>query len=329
MATEAVIFQQIVDINWDQAIYTASPNNTINVAQFAAKGSGTNIGIALTPKGNGYISAQVPDGTAAGGNARGIYSVDLQSIRQTATQVASGAYSTIAGGFRNTASGTHAFAAGDSNIASGGYSIAGGRSCTASGTESVALGQSAQATASGSVAIGISATASGAQSYSLGQTCTASAENTLATGNGAVAHFSGMRAHGGANIAAGAAQEVAFALSGKTTTNVEVILFMRAAFRAVLRTNSVWTGILHITGAKSDGSAIARYHRQVAISRVGSATALVGGVVAIGTDIDAGTSINITADDTNEALSVGVTGIASETWRWVAVFHGAELVIGT
>jgi len=48
----------------------------------------------------------------------------------------------------------------------------------------------------------------------------------------------------------------------------------------------------------------------------------------VGVDTPAGTSINITADDTNEALSVGVTGVASETWRWVGVFHAAELAIG-
>jgi autotransporter adhesin len=181
-----------------------------------------------------------------------------------------------------------------------------------------------------SFAIVNTAVASGAQAVALGQTCLASGENTLATGNGAVAHFSAMRAHGGANIAQGAAQEIAFALSGKTTTDSEVILFMRAnSLRAVLRAGSVWTGIVHIAGSKSDGSAVARYHRQVTIKRVVNTTSLVGSVITLGTDEAAGTSIDITADDTNEALSVGVTGVSGETWRWVAVFHGAELVIGT
>jgi hypothetical protein len=138
-----------------------------------------------------------------------------------------------------------------------------------------------------------------------------------------------MRAHGGHGLAvAGGSQEICLPLAGKTTTNAEVILSLDAAAKPILAAGRVWTGILHITGAKSDGSAVARYHRQVTISRVVNATSLVGSVITIGTDEAAGTSINITANETDEALSVGVTGVTSETWRWVAVFHGAELAIG-
>jgi hypothetical protein len=51
--------------------------------------------------------------------------------------------------------------------------------------------------------------------------------------------------------------------------------------------------------------------------------------VTIGTDNAAGTSINITANDTNDALRVEVTGIASETWRWVARVDAVEIAYGT
>src|SRR5210317_1449296 len=40
--------------------------------------SDTNAGIAIVPNGTGAITAQVPDGTATGGDARGDYAVDLQ-----------------------------------------------------------------------------------------------------------------------------------------------------------------------------------------------------------------------------------------------------------
>jgi hypothetical protein len=116
-------------------------------------------------------------------------------------------------------------------------------------------------------------------------------------------------------------------LGGKTTTNAEVILALESATKPILKTNRVWCGILHLTGVKSDGSAMAVYHRQVAIKRSGNSTTLEKNET-IGVDTAAGTTINITANDTDEALSVGVTGIAAETWRWVAVFHGAELAIG-
>jgi hypothetical protein len=68
--------------------------------------------------------------------------------------------------------------------------------------------------------------------------------------------------------------------------------------------------------------------RQVGIKNVGGTTSLVGTVNTIGTDEAAGTSIAITADDTNDALQINVTGVTSETWRWVAVVYGVELAYG-
>lgn len=106
------------------------------VAQTAGTGT-DNIGIALTPAGDGAISAQVPDSTTAGGNARGIASVDWQTTtRSLATQVASGIRSTCSGGSLNTASGTvSTVSGGTGNVSSGAYSaIAGGNANTASGT---------------------------------------------------------------------------------------------------------------------------------------------------------------------------------------------------
>lgn len=116
---------------------TASPNATVPVdALTATDASYTNIDVALVAKGSGATLAQVPDGTTAGGNKRGTYATDLQKIRSTAVQVASGNYSTIAGGQRNTASGAYgAIGGGYSNTASGsGATVAGGEVNTASGS---------------------------------------------------------------------------------------------------------------------------------------------------------------------------------------------------
>jgi hypothetical protein len=41
------------------------------------------------------------------------------------------------------------------------------------------------------------------------------------------------------------------------------------------------------------------------------------------------TDVAITADDTNDALAITVTGIAGETWRWCAVISGVEIAYGT
>jgi hypothetical protein len=334
VATEAIIFQQIVDVNWDQAIYTASPNNTINVAQFAAKGSGTNIGIALTPKGTGYISAQVPDGTVAGGNARGANAVDLQTSRNGAAQVASGNFSVIAGGLRNAASGAEScvcggntntasgdratVVSGSNNLASGARSVAGGTSCTSSGVGSFCIGESAVASGSQSIAAGNIAEATGAASASFGI--------------GSNAHRTGMLSVSSARYATGGdRQSFIQTLGATTTTNAEVEMLPRLppnTEKMTVRAGTVLHMIVSIVGAKSDGSEVAKYTRQVTIKRVVNTTTMVGSPEVVGADLAAGTSIAITADDTNDCLRIGVTGVSSETWRWVAMVKGAELGIG-
>ena len=333
MAVEGVIFTQIVDMNWDQAIYTASPNNTINVAQFAAKGSGTNIGIALTPKGTGYISAQVPDGTVAGGNARGANAVDLHTKRTVATAVASGECSALVGGQQCIASGTNSGCfGGTGNQATGTNSVCiGGAGSTASGTNAVALCDGV-ASGNNSVVGGSDCAASGVTSFAIGVGAEATSDTAISLGRYCKAYRMGMFAHGSTLFsAAGDVQFFRQVLANKTTTNAAVELFINQAFgsvRMVLVANTVLHAIVTVIGSKSDGSAVAKYIRQVTIKRVGSTTSLVGSVETIGVDEAAGTSIAITADDANESLKIEATGIAAETWRWVAVVEGAELGIG-
>jgi hypothetical protein len=58
---------------------------------------------------------------------------------------------------------------------------------------------------------------------------------------------------------------------------------------------------------------------------------MVGTVDTLGTDYEdnASTDIAITADNTNKALQINVTGITGETWRWSAVVEGTEIGFGT
>jgi hypothetical protein len=122
---------------------TTAPNATVPVdALTATDATYTNIDVALVAKGTGATLAQVPDGTAAGGNKRGDYATDWQKVRNTATQVSSGLRAVILGGSQNTASGTGSFVgAGLGNIASSLYSFVGaGSTNNASGTYSVTAG---------------------------------------------------------------------------------------------------------------------------------------------------------------------------------------------
>ena len=131
-------------------IIRSSPNATVPVVVISEPVNSetaalVNADIALVAKGTGATLAQVPNGTAAGGNKRGQYATDWQKNRTSATQVASGGYATIAGGSENTAglSDYATVGGGRNNTSNSGYAtIAGGNSNQASGVWSAITGGS-------------------------------------------------------------------------------------------------------------------------------------------------------------------------------------------
>jgi len=139
-----------------------------------------------------------------------------------------------------------------------------------------------------------------------------------------------MLAHASGQFAAvGDAQRARFVLRNKTTTNAAVELFLDgSATRLTIPSGKYLTGTINIAGIKSDGTAEASYIRQFSIKNVAGTTSLVGTVNIIGIDTASLTSISITANDTNDALKVEVTGILSETWRWVAAVDVVEVAYG-
>lgn len=79
----------------------ATPNATIHVSSLTSNAGSPNADVAIVPKGTGAFLAAVPDGTAIGGDKRGPNSVDLQTNRNFAYQVAHGNSSVITGGEYN------------------------------------------------------------------------------------------------------------------------------------------------------------------------------------------------------------------------------------
>jgi hypothetical protein len=314
MNVEALIFQQIVDANFDQSIATASPNNTINVVQIAAKGSGTNIGLALTPKGTGYISAQVPDGTTTGGNARGTRSVDFQTFRYANTQVASGASSFLFPGEGSIAAGGNSVAGGNQSRALSAYAFAFGNVCTAENQSTFAVGNNAYASGVNSAAFGDRSQATAKNSVAFGGLPLAYRENMLAVGTWTQFNSRGY------------AQGFFLPLRARTTNATPTNLIVGESAGTIINMPSgvVINCILELIGTKSDGTAIAVYTRKIRISNVAGTTSLIGSIETIGTDQAAGTALSVTANNTTDALDVTVTGIASETWNWAGFLMGVE-----
>ena len=128
----------------------ANPLGTNTYAVFEARDPvfpTANVTLVVAPSGAGALTTSIPDGTATGGNNRGLNAVDLQRSRTVATQVASGNFSVIGGGQNNLASGTSSTVGGGTgNTASGDFStIPGGLANVASGLNSFASGTGALA----------------------------------------------------------------------------------------------------------------------------------------------------------------------------------------
>jgi hypothetical protein len=290
----------------------------------------TNSDLVLSPKGAGaFILGPKPDGTATGGNKRGDGSVDLQLSRSAATMVASGANSTILGGINNVSSGQFSVCVGGS----GNSSTTGAANFTGSGTINISSGaQSFVGAGRYNQATSQSAVVVGGGSGTIGNT--ASADQTAIVGGiGGLANRYGMQAHASGSFSAttgsGDAQRARFVLRNKTTTNAAVELFLDgSATRLTIPSGKIFAFTINISGVKSDGTAVAHYLRQYALKNVAGTTTEVYAPVTIGTDNAAGTTIALSANDTNDALKVEVTGITSEIWRWVASVDAVEIAYG-
>ncbi len=269
-------------------LYTASPNNTVNVVCVKPIGGTTSVSVAIVPKGAGSFSLAVPDGTTTGGNARGAYAVDLCMARSINYYVASGSYS---------------FTAGYGCYAGSSYAVAIGYVNSAGGQSDVSLGENNE---------------------------TFSASFCLATGAWSQANKQGQRSHasGSFNFSRGTAQICDLVLRNSTSNATATTLFLNgSSLRPTIQSGKGWDFMVKVFGMKSDGSKVARFWRQGVIKNVGGTTTLAGTIQTVGTDYedDAGTDVAITADDTNDALQIQVTGIAGESWRWVAQIWFEEL----
>jgi hypothetical protein len=278
------------------------------LVQIRNAASDTNSSIILSPKGDGSIIAgPVPDGTSTGSNARGTYVVDLQLRRDNVDARCGGIYSALLSGYSCRATATaSACVAGSTNTAAGDYSFIGGSGvCTASGAYSTIIGcsqSSATSAYSGAVA----------------------SDRALADRRAMIAQAGGMFA------TTGDAQRAKFVLRCKTTTNaaVEMALDGSTTYLTIPSGKVIFCNI-KVVGVKSDGAVVATYERQYAAKNVAGTSSEVYAAVTIGTDNAASTSLEIATVDAGDYIRIRPTGIASETWRWVASVDAVEVAYGT
>ncbi len=262
------------------------------------------------------LTAQTPDNTTAGGDARGANAVDLQTLRTAATQVASGTYAVITGGRRNTASAEGAaVVGGESNAATGQFSFVGsGSSNSATALRSAVLG------GSGNVANGEYSWVPGGYF--------ASARGIF--GRGAWAS--------GRIATTGDVQNGEHPLFRQTTDATATRLTSSGGVAGGANTInmpnfSTYAGTLTIA-AKAAGSTAAATFR-VSVSAVrgnGAGTVVVyegagtGILPAASNGTGSAWRLDIAADTTNGGIAVTVTGAAATTITWSARFSNVEAV---
>jgi hypothetical protein len=288
----------------------------MQVAAETAGSGADNIGVALTPAGTGAISAHVPDSGTGGGNARGTNAVDWQQVRAAAGRVASGAYSTIAGGRQNTASGSDStVGGGTTNTASGLEStIAGGTNNAASADYSTIAGGSQHTASAAGAAVGggNSNTASGIMSWVPGGFF-----GTTRGLYGAYAYASGRRS------ATGDAQVIGQPVR-RTTTDATPVSLATDGTPAATTVMVVPDGAVMFCSAMvvakpsasiTDGVG---FTVEATVYRSGSTTALLSTPVTTvhGTNALALNATIVVDNATNESVEIQVTGAAATTIYW-------------
>lgn len=261
-------------------------------------------------------SAQDKFSTISGGYSNNVQ-YDGYGMLSSASSICGGRYNTIwgsgydcfiGGGASNTASDTACVVAGgQSNQASSPYTAVGG--------------------GAGNACWGMSSVISG------GQDNTTSAYLCSITGGcRAVADRRGMQAYAVGRFAEnGDAQRVDFVLRAVTTDATATPLTIdwngSGGVFLTIPSGKALFATVNVAGIIDGGSKAAHYCRKVAIKNIGGTTSLIGTVSTLGTDVESESDydVAITADNTNDALQINVTGRANETIRWVAHVEGVEI----
>lgn len=186
----------------------------------------------------------------------------------------------------------------------------------ASGQSSVALGTNNRITGTYATGIGFGHFVSGTAGAALGNSNRVNATG-LATGVFAYA-LGDERVHATDSFnSQGGQQIVDTVLRVRTTGTTAGSMIFR------VRSGFLQTYLAQISGAKSDGTAVAVYCRKIIVKNVGGTLTLVNSEV-IGTDYEDNAATALTVDTSGTNLRFQVTGITGETWTWCAVLYGMD-----
>jgi len=170
--------------------------------------------------------------------------------------------------------------------------------------------------------------ATGANAIAFGSGSSSTATQAIAFGSGTNASIFGTRAFAnGSTATAGDAQEVNAILRNTTTNATATELFLDgtgASQRLVLPNNSAWTFMVKLVARRTDATGSVGswvYTGLIYKDATAASTVVVGTskttIARVGSLAPANDPV-FSADTTNGSLRITVTGIAAQTYRWVA-----------
>ena len=313
------------------ALSSSSPNATVNVSSMTPSTATANSDLALVPKGNGALLAQVPTGTTAGGNKRGTYAVDLVRFRLNAANVASGDYSFLGGGYDNKASNFYSAVVGEAgNFATGNNSfIGGGIDNQANNLASVVAGGRLNVASGDYSAVG------GGREHIANSAFSSVSGGAYGSTRGVIGYHAFPACNGPiVPVPGGLSQAGLLVLGAETTDATPTVIRSNTSAASttnqlILPNNSAYyfkgSVIANVTGAGDTKSWT--FDGQIKRGANAAATTLTGSTVS-SPYADAGASTwaaALTADTTNGGLAVTVTGQAGTTIRWVCKLETTEV----
>lgn len=285
----------------------------------------------LVPSSCSALSLSIPDGTLSGGNRRGRGAVDLQILRSSASQVASGDYAFCAGS-NNIAAGSNSVALGTGNTVNGSNGVALGSAVSVNGSASFGLGGSLSIDGNYSACFGSNTSVTGSYAFSAGRSNTASSNYSCAFGYYAQANSAGKIAFGAGNNLSIASQSAIQNIYHQTKAvgNVATSLALASTGGVVLQNNSSAGFYMLIVGDVS-ATASCMFECKGLLRRGAnaSATSLVGTPTITQLFSDGGLnvcSVALSADTTYGGLQVQITGDTINTINWTVNVYLVEVV---
>lgn len=299
---------------------TTSPNATNNVVYLRPSSAGA---VVFSPKGSGAFTLRIPDATATGGDVRGSYAVDLTTSGSASTDVASGSYSVAIGSVAKAA-GSYSVGAGYGAKVDSDYSMSiGSTPIGSSSNYAVAVGYANQSSVTGgaySSSIGGNLYATGNYSTYLG-----GVGNGHSGGYGSFVYPSAGPVLGSSDTTAQVATVIRYALATDTSDATPTIMYTDAltatgnGYLTVANNTSATFKAMIACGVKSSGGNCYGwiYYGSV-INNGGTLTVTTGSPYFSGGSSSFTPSVAFSADNTNGALRITVTGVASTAIRWSA-----------